>query len=446
MDALTQAFYDVMYKYEKHFSAQGVKANLDAWRQNKGALITLLRNHPNWNERELAIVFDLSEGREIDRDVVEESKFGLTELANELTMTQEQRENFEAALNAATAEYSKTPTASYIETIKERGGIKCAVGQKASRIINKLCQKFEVDRHERYNSVFARLADSLNPIVIQKTGVLSVHPCDFLEMSNKDNEWSSCHSLRGGSYQSGCLSYMTDSTSMIFITVDENVHSDFHKAPRLAREIFCYSDHVLLQSRLYPSDDDGQRQLYRGLVQKTIADCLSAPNLWGIQKQQDQINEYIATEERSHHYRDYNYGYGILCLLKGVEEHGIINIGSRSICVCCGEPVPRHDVIKCNCASMVVCQDCGETVPAGNARYIDGAYHCNGCLHICADCGHAIHGTMFPAFDSQGHPIEICGHCYEARLAPCQNCSVRTICSVITATRFCPRTAAAAAA
>lgn len=445
MDALTQAFYNVMYKYEKHFSAQGVKANLDTWRENKSALITMLRNHPGWNEQEMAIIFDLSEGRGIDRDVVDECRFGLVELANGIDLPQEQRVNFEFALEAATAEYSKTPSASYIEIIRERGGIKCAVGQKASRIINKLCQKFGVDRHEQYNSVFARLADSLNPIVIQKTGVLSVHPCDFLEMSNKDSTWNSCHRLNGGQYQAGCLSYMTDSTSMIFITVDENVHSDFHKAPRLAREIFCYADNVLLQSRLYPSDDDDQRQLYRGLVQKAIADCLGRPNLWGVVKQQNQVNEYLETTNGSKHYPDYEYGYGILCLLKGVEEHGIIHIGHRSICVCCGEVFNHSDSIKCSCDGMVVCQDCGETVPAGNARYMDGAFHCNSCLHICADCGQIIHGEMFPAFDSHGHTVEICRHCHERRLAPCQSCGVRSICTIITANRFCSRTAVAAA-
>lgn len=446
MDALTKAFYNVMYKYEKHFSAQGVKANLDTWRENKSALITMLRNHPGWNEQEMAIVFDLSEGREINRDVVDECRFGLVLLANDLDLPQEQRNNFEFALEAATAEYSKIPSASYIETIKECGGIKCTVGQKASRIINKLCQKFGIDRHEQYNSVFARIADSLNPIVIQKTGVLSVHPCDFLEMSNKDSEWRSCHRLDDGEYQSGCLSYMTDSTSMIFITVDETVHSDFHKAPRLAREIFCYGNNVLLQSRLYPSDDDGQRQLYRGLVQKAIADCLGAPNLWRVLKQQTQVNEYIETASGSKHYTDYAYGYGIICLLKGAEEHGILTIGHQSICVCCGELFNNRGSIKCSCTNMVVCQDCGETVPADNARYINGAYHCNSCMHLCADCGQMIHGEMFPAFDSHGHPVEICGNCHERRLAPCQSCGVRSICGIINADRFCSITAVAAAA
>lgn len=445
MDALTQAFYDVMYKYEKHFSAQGVKANLDAWRENKGALITMLRNHPGWNEQEMAIVFDLSEGRGIDRDVVDECRFGLVDLAHEMDLPQEQHNNFELALTAATAEYSKTPSAPYIETIKECGGIKCVVGQKASRIINKLCQKFGIDRHERYNSVFARLADSLNPIVIQKTGVLSVHPCDFLEMSNKDSTWESCHKLNGGGYQAGCLSYMTDGASMIFITVDENVHSDFHKAPRLAREIFCYANYVLLQSRLYPSDDSGQMQLYRGLVQSAIADCLGTPNLWSVLKQQRQVNEYLETTEYSRHFPDYEYGFGIVCLLKGAPEHGIITIGHRSICVCCGELFDQRNAIKCGCAGMVVCQDCGETVPAGNARYIEGAYHCNSCLHICADCGQMIHGEMFGAFNSHDQPVEICESCHERRLAPCQSCSVRSICHVINADRFCSRAAGAAA-
>lgn len=443
MDTLTQAFYDVMYKYEKNFSEQGVKANLDAWWENKSGLLTLLRNHPNWNEQELAIVFDLSEGREIDHDVVDESKFYLQELVNEVDMMPEQRSAFEAALQAATAEYSKLPSEAYIQVIQEQGGIKCAVGQKASRIINKLCQQFGVDRHPRYNSVFARLADSLNPIQIQKTGVLSIHPCDFLEMSNRNNDWTSCHCLEAGSYQAGCLSYMTDSTSMIFMAVDENVRSDFHKAPRLAREIFCYSDKVLLQSRLYPTDNDEQRKLYRGLVQKAMADCLGVPNLWSVQKNQEQVNEYLETAAESKQYRDYEHGYGILSVLKDAEDTGKIVIGSLALCVCCGQSLTRNGRIKCDCVNLVVCQDCGETVPTSEARYLAGAYHCRSCLHICAACGQMIHGEIFPAFNRHGNPVQICPACHEAQLAPCQICGVRNACSVIGG-RFCQRTTIAA--
>lgn len=142
-------------------------------------------------------------------------------------------------------------------------------GAKASRIINRLCLKFHLDRIEEeaeagepdsrymrtvkpYNALFARLADALNPAHIEKTAVLSIHPCDFLEMSNRDNTWSSCHCLERGSHHGGCQSYMGDAVSMIFFTVSDEYTQDFHTAPRITREIFCYKDNVLLQSRLYP--------------------------------------------------------------------------------------------------------------------------------------------------------------------------------------------------
>jgi len=91
--------------------------------------------------------------------------------------------------------------------------------------INRLCLKFHLDQIEEeaeagepdnrymrtvkpYNALFARLADALNPAHIEKTAVLSIHPCDFLEMSNRDNTWSSCHCLERGSYHGGCQSYI----------------------------------------------------------------------------------------------------------------------------------------------------------------------------------------------------------------------------------------------
>jgi hypothetical protein len=200
MKELQQAFYEVMYKYEKSFSETGVMTNLRAWWKAKNPLIELLRQHPNWNEQALALVFDYSEGRGIDCDVVDEVCFTLTDLANEI-IPEEQQGDFKAALTAAVSAYSRTPSEENLEVIRSRGGIKCATRQKSSRIIGKLCKHFHVDGHARYNSVYAQLADALNPMQMQKTAVLSVHPCDFLEMSSRDSTWESCHRLNGGSYQ-----------------------------------------------------------------------------------------------------------------------------------------------------------------------------------------------------------------------------------------------------
>lgn len=443
MNDLKKAFYDVMYKYEKCFSERGVSANLDAWDENKGALTNLLRRHPSWDEQELAIIFDLSVSREIDRDVVDECKFALCELVDEVGLTREQRLDFDAALLAAASEYSKTPSENNVEAVKARGGIKCVVGQKTSRIIGRLCTHFGIDRHSRYNQVFARLADAFNPLQVQKTGVLSVHPCDFLEMSNRDNTWESCHGLERGGYQAGCLSYLADSVTMIFFTVDDEVKHNFYKYPKRSRQIFCYTDNLLLQSRLYPSDNNEECEQYRGLVQKAIADCLGAPNLWTIKSKPDETAAYFTTANNSRHYPDYNY-YRRISLLKGAEQHGNLCIGHPSLCVCCGQPF-RNGHLKCNCENLVVCTDCGQTVSASNARYSDGAYYCNACLHICAACHNTVHTDMYPAFNREGRMVEVCADCYQTMVGACTTCSVHSVCTMLSGARFCQRTAITAA-
>ena len=270
MKELKKAFYDVMYKYHKPFTEDGVMANLRAWEKSKAPLLELLRRHPNWNEQAKAIVFDYEQGRGIDPNAVDELCFVLTELAYEI-IPAEQQNNFSVALLAAVSEYQKTPSEEKLEIIRQSGGIKCATGQKTSRIIGKLCKQFGVDKHQRYNSVYAQLADAFSPLQMQNTVVFSLHPCDFLEMSNKENTWYSCHNLESGSWQAGCLSYMTDGVTIILYTVDEGVKQDYHKALRRNRQVFFYQDTILYQSRLYLDGNDVRMTHYRTPAQNEIA-------------------------------------------------------------------------------------------------------------------------------------------------------------------------------
>lgn len=379
MDELKQQFYEVMHKYQKPFSEEGVTANLTQWSEQKQGLLQLLRRHPIWNEKELAIVFRVEERREIDRITVDETRAAILELGRRACTDDTVYENFETALRAATADYARIPNEYRLDTIRQYGGIKCAPGQKASRIINRLCLKFHLDQIEEeaeagepdnrymrtvkpYNALFARLADALNPAHIEKTAVLSIHPCDFLEMSNRDNTWSSCHCLERGSYHGGCQSYMGDAVSMIFFTVSDEYTQDFHTAPRITREIFCYKDNVLLQSRLYPTDLEDQKTLYRGIVQQAIATCLDKPNLWSIKRGKD-TEPYCESAADSNHYPDYEYGYAVVSLLKGETDYGKMTIGSVARCVCCGGEQKDHRSIRCaECGSMFVCKGCGKTV------------------------------------------------------------------------------------
>lgn len=437
MEELKNAFYEVMYKYEKSFGEQGVMANLNAWSESKSSLLTLLRRHPQWNENAKAVVIEFNEGRDIERDVVDETAFALSNIADEI-IPEENQNAFHIAFNAAVSEYNTTLSDNALEIIRTNGNIKCASGQKTSRIIGKLCRQFGVDMHNKYNAAFAQLSDALNPLKIQKTAVLSVHPCDFLEMSSKTSTWKSCHNLSTGSYQTGTLSYMIDEVSMIFFTVDSDIKDHFYRAARRTRQMFFFKDNMLYQSRLYPEDSSEIMMQNRNIVQKIIATCLGVPNFWTLKTKRDELSEICESAKGSEQYPDYNY-CGNLSVLKGTEISGKIVIGKKPICVCCGVGEVNSRYLKCNCENTVVCQDCGKTIPRIHARYIENAFHCNACLHLCASCGKIIRDTMYPAYDRRGNQVEVCFDCFNASLEPCAACSVQRICQIIGAS-LCPRT------
>ena len=216
---------------------------------------------------------------------------------------------------------------------------------------------------------------------------------------------------------------MGDAVSMIFFTVSDEYTQDFHTAPRITREIFCYKDNVLLQSRLYPTDLEDQKTLYRGIVQQAIATCLDKPNLWSIKRGKD-TEPYCESAADSNHYPDYEYGYAVVSLLKGETDYGKMTIGSVARCVCCGGEQKDHRSIRCaECGSMFVCKGCGKTVH-GYGRYIDNHFYCKECSYRCTACGEEFIGMPRIGITRSGEQRGICPACYEQVISVCRNCAI----------------------
>ena len=144
---LENQFYDVMHKYRKMFGTAGVKKNLEQWRESKKDLHALLCKHPCWNEDELAVVFSYEDTRDIEKSCVYEAVFEMEQLAKDCGLNDEQYDNFVGALDAATVDCQRIPKKSRLADIRRLGGIDCAPGQKASRIVSRLCLKFGLDRY-----------------------------------------------------------------------------------------------------------------------------------------------------------------------------------------------------------------------------------------------------------------------------------------------------------
>ena len=405
-------------------------ANLKSWASNKGWLVELLRRHPNWNEKALAVIHEVTHSREIERSTVNYHKYELMQLMDVLDLSNDGRLKLHGALDTITGTYSKTlPDTDRAIIVKEYCGVHCAVGQKTSRIINAICKKYGLDKHPEYNAKFAQLADSLNPLQIKRTALLSVHPCDYLEMSNRDNSWNSCHCLEGGEYHAGTLSYMNDACSTIFYTVDDGITESFYSFPKRTRQVFCFQNGILLQSRLYPSSDDNDtRDIYRNIVQKILADCLMVPNLWTLKREQEEIRHRISTHDDALHYPDYDH----MCYRPNIslpkdaniDEDESIIIGHTAYCLDCSETIRENNTLHCDhCAedSYLICDECGRRVHEDDAHYVDGAYYCDDCCSCCDDCNEYTTNTT-EAYERGHYPHYVCASCLDAHYYCCDDC------------------------
>lgn len=447
MASIEEKITEVFRKYDKYPSHDGVMKNLDCWMENKKDLVDLLSKHPNWNQEELAIIWEVSERREIDPREVRQYQDEIVKL---FVGSDADATAFLHGINEVCyAMQQYLPDSDTVKQIREYVGVKCDVGQKSSRVINKICRQYGVDKHPQFNASFAKLADALNPLEIKKKAVLSVHPCDYLEMSNKDNSWNSCHCLEDGCYQAGTLSYMNDSVSMIFYTVDEGVDSEYYKAKKRTREVFCYGNGILLQSRLYPKTHDKDINMgYRNLVQRIIASCLELPNLWTLKREQEEVMKHCKTFSGSLHYEDYIYTEykANVSLLKEIadEDREKIIIGHTAYCIDCGSILEEENNVLCEgCdGEGFTCYECNEYFEdADDAYTIDGETYCRECVSICDDCDNAVLEELTKAIDANGNEIYVCGRCLDDYYYYCDGCDRYIHCDyseeVIGGVRYC---------
>jgi hypothetical protein len=317
------------------------------------------------------------------------------------------------------------------ETIEKFTEIKLGVDSKISKAISKICMHYGVDTDSRisneYKKITVPLFDLLSPKIVEMTFVLSVHPCDYLEMSNKSNSWSSCHSL-DSSYQAGTLSYMCDSVSMVAYTVsDTSVTKDFYKLPKVNRQMYMFDGVGLVQSRLYPNHTQVEKsKMYCDIVKKILSDerFILAKN-----------KKHILTSEGAKHYEDYNrlsankIKFNINFHRIRNKELPIMKIGSPGNCIVCGGTFYGCGNLVCNdCREKFFCKFCltHHKTPLTRVYRRNGTYRyaCNDCLdgtHVCKKCGKHIN------YKRIGTDKEVyCNECFDEMFYSCNNCG-RTI-------------------
>ena len=222
-------------------------------------------------------------------------------------------------------------------------------GTKTSRAFNKAMIQFGMNKHPKYNRLFAQYADMVSGLKRKLKFYISLNPLDYLTMSF-GKSWSSCHTIDrlnernmpnsySGMHCGGVLSYMLDCTSII--TYVHSHATEDHEEGKIYRNMFHYCDGLLVQGRIYPQGNDGSTDLYktfRGFMHEEFTKLLNlSENAWVRKGSRDgNIISYGV------HYRDYECFDG--CCITYPKEWpwasvGAIVIGHKRICPNCGHEI-----------------------------------------------------------------------------------------------------------
>ena len=408
------------------YTEKGVRANVNAWMNNKQGLFDLLRKHPNWNEEAKAIVFTNEEIRmpnkndyeyffnemiyaaQCNPDIWENILKNRNENAFHFNYNIKNVLNFfrsyifEPNISEANVDSFKT---NYIEVAE---AIHLSAGQKTSRVLNRLFKFCRINELPEYNKLFAKLSDSINPLTTTKISVLSVNFIDYLLMSN-GNSWSTCqtivpHECCDGIYKAGTVSYANDKLTMVYYTIDKNYEgTDFCLEPKITRQLFFYKNNLLVQERLYPKTHDNDNTAsdislvsqYRNVVENIIAVCENKPNFW------EKTDVDICATSDSFMYRDWDHFSHWVYKIKDEDCPKRITVGSTSYCFRCGEERNNDDednareLYCCDCKYYVRCDHCGEEI---NTRYRSNYTRINNKIY-CFDCNCVTYCSYHECFE-----------------------------------------------
>lgn len=415
---LQQEIERILEEYDKSCSSAEIRHLIQRWQSAKDTLRTILSSHSSWHDEQHCIVLPYREFRSND-DRYEKFRKLIGYIKTQFYVPDEIQKVFNEFACSEMDKFLGADTVSCISNISASFSFK--EGQKLSRAVNKVCSFLDADTLPDYNRLFAEFADSVNPLEIERTGVLSVNPIDYLLMSNGDG-WKSCHNIADGCYCAGTLSYLCDPSSMVFYTVSEE-SENLSEVPKITRNIFAYANGKLLQSRCYPSNQESVKQNYRNIVQSIIADCLGLPNIWRLEKDFDIVSSHLETDPDSKHYPDYEFSIykpNISILKDFPDIGGKIHIGSVCCCIKCGSELSDSDSLLCNdCCDEYICNSCGCQINRDDIIWIDGESYCSECVYYCDRCGEFyVQETTAAA----GPYDRVCDNCLDTHYRWCEDC------------------------
>lgn len=303
------------------------------------------------------------------------------------------------------------------------------VGARPMRILKKIAEECGVEGYEDFRLKHSMI---LNDRRAHGTLCLSIHPLDYMTMSDNKCNWSSCMNWAGpGEFRAGTIEMMNSPMvveAYLKASEDMEMPGGGTWSNKKWRELFIVHPKVILGIKGYPFQSKGLEKICLDWLKELVEKNLG----W---KYCDETEQYDNTVGSHDLYFDTDYMYNDVYDIHNsyfhypVEEieKEYINYSGPFTCMICGSAGKSEGpncAITCdNHSPYRLCPECGEWyLESEMVEFEDELYceSCYECLPVCADCG-----ERFSHYNDKTthYTIVYKGHIsYEYTLPLCKNC------------------------
>jgi hypothetical protein len=307
-------------------------------------------------------------------------------------------------------------------------------GCKVSKVLGKIAKAFNINGYEEF-----RIAHSqcLNQKKLTGDLCLSIHPLDFMTMSDNACGWSSCMSWQEcGDYRQGTVEMMNSPYVVVaYLKSSENMSMPYGEewASKKWRSLFIVTPYTIVGIREYPYSNDE----VNGTALQWLRELAITNMGWTFEETAVKVCNERKTEIASlgreilldfcteYMYNDYHCER-LAYISPEIPNHYSLNFSGTSECMLCGAVghCEEANALVCfECDGSIWCDECGDRIAYEDSICVDGARVCEYCYenhfatcNLCEETRHE-NNLVLVSLRAEGeftnYSICVCSECAE---------------------------------
>lgn len=384
---------------------------LRLWDKNKKDLFKLFGEHLILSK---PIKFDRNDDDRLEdyqREISDEQRAFLRELKSKINSYDHNSYNYFTIYSFFNDSNLSSPRYIYddgeVIDLPDGSSLKINKGDKNMRILHKLIKAFHVFDDPRVDEeMYEQFRISVSKIIDDKissgTYCLSIHPLDYMTMSDNTHNWTSCMNWMqedgGGCYRRGTVEMMNSPYVVVAYVLDDNgellwFNDDDWNSKRW-RNLFIVDpkDEVISEVRPYPYDDEKLTKIglewLRELCDMNKAELVNLEHkesYAGLCVINDDTDTTIRFKTKAM-YNDFRYKHKAMMTPKAINSQLVIQYSAPATCMCCGRTEDiswgEENLLLCGeCQPGLRCYGCGRHVSEDSAYYDEDGYcYCEECF------------------------------------------------------------------